>query len=270
MRSSVAVLIAACLLACTSLPPDEGEQGFDASDRELEVEIAAQGMESIRRDLPVLANPAVRSYVRRVGERIVAASDRPDITWTFEVIDDDQMNAFTIGDGKVFVYKGLLTRLENEAQLAGVMAHEIAHVTRFHTVITARKSTETELGAEILSGLAGAVLGVPTLTGLAADVSTSIITSGFSREQEDQADRVGMKYAFLSGYDVNEFPRIFEIFLEQGGDAPEFYNDLFGSHSTNRERIDTTRALAQTKYGPLMKNPVRGESEYKGMLGQLR
>ncbi len=270
MRIPLAALLAALLVGCTSLPPDEGPQNFDASDRRLEVEIAAQGMKSIDRDLPTLPNPAVQGYVRGVGERIVAVCDRRDIPWTFTVIDDDQLNAFTIGDGKVFVYKGLLTRLENEAQLAGVMAHEIAHVTRYHTVITAEKQQETQLGAQVLSGIAGVLLGEPALAGLAADVSTSILTSGFSRDQEDQADRVGMRYAFDAGYDVNEFPRIFEIFLEYGGDSPELYNDLFGSHSTNAERIETMRALARTKYAPRMKNPVRGEREYRRMLERLR
>ena len=270
MRRAMAVFLAACLAACTSLPPDEGRQDFDASDRQLEVEIAAQGMQSVRSDLRTLENPEVQSYVRRVGDRIVAVCDRRDIAWTFQVIDDDQLNAFTIGDGKVFLYKGLLTRLENEAQLAGVMAHEIAHVTRYHTVITAQKQMETQLGAQILSGIAGVLIGEAALVGLATDVSTSILTNGFSREQEDQADRLGMKYTFDAGYDVTQFPRIFEIFLEHGGDAPEFYNDLFGSHSTNRERIEITRALAQQKYAPRMKNPVVGESEYRRMLGHLR
>jgi predicted Zn-dependent protease len=143
-------------------------------------------------------------------------------------------------------------------------------VTRYHTVVTANQAAETSAGAQILAGVAGVLLGQPELASLAGDVSGSIIQNGFSRDQEDQADRLGLRYAFDAGYDVTQFPRVFEIFLEVGGDSPGLYNDLFGSHSTNRERIETTREIAAREYVPLMVNPVVGRAEYERMLDRIR
>jgi predicted Zn-dependent protease len=258
-------LLALAIAACVSLPPDEGEQPFTASDVELEKQIAAQAMQQIGGDLRPYPDYMVQDYLRRVGEKIVAVSDRRDIAWTFQVIDSDEMNAFTIGDGKVFFYTGLLTRLENEAQLAAVMAHEIAHVTRFHTVITAQQMQQTAL----IAGVAGAALGGNELAALASEVAGSIIVNGFSREQEDQADRVALMYMSQAGYDVNQFPRVFEIFQEVGGDPPELYNDLFGSHSTNASRISISRQIIAQRYAG-QRSPFVGAAEYQQMLTRVR
>jgi predicted Zn-dependent protease len=253
------------LLACTQLPPDEGPQPFDASDVEIEREIARAGMEQIGSDLTPLADPAVQDYVRRVGQRIVGVCDRRDIAWTFQVIDSDEMNAFTIGDGKVFLYAGLLTRLENEAQMAAVLAHEIGHVARFHTVISYQKAVETQT----ILGVAGAVLGGGELTALAGSVAGSILQSGFSRDQEDQADRLALTWMYQAGYDVNQFPRVFEIFMEQVGDAPALYNDLFGDHPTNAARIAESKRIIAEKYAG-QRSPTVGEAEYRSMISRIR
>lgn len=267
MKSLTIPLLALFLLAgCTSLPPDEGPQPFDDSDRQLEKEIAAQGEAQIREQLKPLANPYVQGYVSRVGRRIAAVTDRPDLAWTFQVIDDDQMNAFTIGDGKIWFFKGLLTRLENEAQLAAVMAHEMGHVTRFHTVLTARQAMETNM----VVGVAAAALGGSELVNLAAGVAGSILSSGFSREMEDQADRLALKYMVDAGYDPREFPKVFEIFQREMGDAPQLYNDLFGDHSTNAERITASRALIAERYALGLSGKEVGEAAYRQMQQQLR
>lgn len=252
--------------ACVQLPPDEGPQPFGATDRELEREIALQAQESIQKDLRLYPDPVVQAYVRRIGRKIAAVTDRRDLQWTFGVIDDDTMNAFTVGDGKVYLFKGLLDKLENEAQVASVVGHEIAHVTRFHTVVTARKAQETQA----IAGLAGAVLGGEGVAELAVGVAGTIIQSGFSRDQEDQADRVGMTYTYRAGYDVREFPKVFEIFAREGGDRPQLYNDLFGSHSTNRDRIANTRKILGEKYLAVQRNPYLGREAHQRIRSRLR
>jgi predicted Zn-dependent protease len=253
------------LLACTQLPPDEGPQPFGPSDLEVEREIALAGMQQIGADLTPLPDPVVQDYVRRVGAKLAAVCDRTDLAWTFQVIASDEMNAFTIGDGKVFLYAGLLTRLENEAQMAAVLAHEIGHVARFHTVISYQKATETQT----LMGLAGAVLGGGELAALAGNVAGSILQSGFSRDQEDQADRLALVYMQQAGYDVSQFPRVFEIFMEQAGDQPEFYNDLFGDHPTNAARIAESKRIIAEKYAA-QRNPVVGEAEYRSVISRIQ
>lgn len=260
------VLHSGLLAACIQPPPDVNPPELTTSERDVERQIAAQGMDYVRQELRMHPDPVVQRYVRRIGERVVAVSDRPDIPWTFQVVDEDQMNAFTIGDGKVFVYSGLLARLENEAQVASVMAHEIAHVTHYHTLKTAEAN---QLYGGLL-GTAAAIAGEGQLAQLAAGVVNTIAQSGFSRDLEDQADRVGVRYTANAGYDVDQFPRIFEIFMEEGGDSPQLFNDLFGDHSTNAERIAATRQLIASEYTPQRGNPTVGREAHQEILNRLR
>lgn len=255
------------VVACTQLPPDDEPPAMSASDRQLEQEISAQAQQQIVGELRLYPEGPVTTYVRQVGARIAAASDRDEIPYSFQVVDEDVLNAFTIGDGKVFVYTGLLKSLQNEAQLASVLAHEVAHVARWHTVVTAKKAMETQS----LVGLAGAIIGEGELVQVAQSVAAQILTSGFSRDQEDQADRVGIDFLYGGRYDVRQYPEVFEIFRRIGGETKgSMFNDLFASHSSNEERIALARSIIAEEYAGRFDGLEVGAQAYQRMLAYLR
>lgn len=267
MRTRLAVLAALLAVSCVSVPPDREPPEMSRQELRIEDEIAAQAEEQIAEEIRLYPDGAVQSYVRGVGMNVARASDRPDLVWSFEVVDDPQLNAFTIGDGKVYVYSGLLRSLENEAQLASVLAHEVAHVARFHTVVTAERASQTQL----LVGLAGAVIGDGELVKLAQGVAASILQSGFSRDLEDQADRVGLDFTFGAGYDVREFPEVFRILAAQaGGTGGSPFGDLFRSHSSASERIRATTNLVEEDYAGRFDGLRVGRDAYRQMKSRLR
>lgn len=268
MRSSFAAFAALFLVSCVSVPPDEAPPDMSGQELQLEEEIAAQARQQLAGEIRLYPDGAVQSYVRGVGMNTARASDRPDLVWSFEVVDDPQLNAFTIGDGKVYVYTGLLRALENEAQLASVLAHEVAHVARFHTVVTAERASQTQL----LVGVAGAVIGEGELVQLAQSVAANILQSGFSRDLEDQADRVGLEFTYGAGYDVREFPEVFRILARQGGDGGggSPFGDLFSSHSSAQERVQMTSEIVQDQYAGRLQGLRVGVDAYQRMKSRLR
>lgn len=243
------------LTGCATIPPDTGPVQMPPRKIEKEQAIAHEGHAYIYQQGHIMQHPELTRYVTQVGRRIAAVSDRSDIPYFFFVIGEDSLNAFTIGYGHVYVHSGLIARMGNEAQLASVLAHEIAHVTRYHVIKSAESRRNkgiffTVLGhaADIALSLVGAGGIGQMASGMAVDTVHTVSTSGFSRAQEDQADRVGIDYLFRAGYDPREFPKIFEIFLRESGDQSTVVNFVYGDHSTNSNRLRLTRELVRSRY----------------------
>src|SRR5690606_1973026 len=137
----------------------------------------------------IYEDQAVQDYVEAVGQRVARASDMPDMEWHFTVLDDGSINAFTTGGGYVYIFRGLLAYMNSEAELAAVIGHEIAHVTRKHV--------SKGQGRSILANIAA--IGAAILTGNAAvadmaSIGAAAWVQGYGREAESEADRVGMVY----------------------------------------------------------------------------
>src|SRR5207249_4619114 len=161
----------------------------------------------------------------------------------FSVISDPTLNAFALPDGSIFVHTGLLARVENDAQLAAILGHETAHVTQRHGAQGYKKQMTTFLpaliGAEVLGERASRRTDDPFLqamTQLGLSLAMSAAVSGYGRTHEDQADRVGLRYAVEAGYDPSAAPRVWEIFNETYGDPSKLENFFYGNHSTNPVR----------------------------------
>lgn len=138
----------------------------------------------------------LQQYVNEVGQRIAAKSDRPDIKYTFTVLDSDEINAFAVPDGYVYMYRGMLAHLSSEAELAAILGHEIGHVTARH--IAERKAGAA--ASAIGSTLVGVLTGNSGLMS-AANMAGSAMVMGYSREQESEADELGTKFIERAGYD---------------------------------------------------------------------
>ena len=215
-----------------STNPATGRPQLALISEQQEVELGRDYDQQIQQ-LGLYPDPRLLEYVNRVGQKLAAASERPDLPWTFRVIDDPVVNAFALPGGHVYVTRGLMTYLTSEAELAGVVGHEIGHVAARHSVTQMSKEKIARIGL-----FAGAIVS-PALAGLAAR-GLEVVFLKYSRDDERQADHLGLRYMSQQGYDPREMPRVFEVLQRvsaaQGeGRIPGWLS----THPTEEERIRT-------------------------------
>ncbi len=193
----------------------------------------------------------LEQYMTELTQRIVAVARPRPFAYRTRVVADSTVNAFTFGGGLLYFYAGLVARMENEAQLAMVMAHEVAHVTERHVP----GGIERTYGIQLLGNLAvaaGSATGTLPLQGEALEktfeYTMNAAVNGHGRGQESEADEVGLEYMVKAGYDPREAPRTFEQLLKEYGDQKPLVNFFYGSHPTNVARIERTGELVRTKY----------------------
>jgi predicted Zn-dependent protease len=182
---------------------------------------------------PLVEDTAVQAYVNRVGRWVALHSDRPDLTWTFGVIQSNDINAFAAPGGYVFVTRGLYAMLQDEAELAGVLAHEVAHVARKHHLKVMQKSQLIGAGSELLSRQLGSKDDrVKRLLGTGAEV----MARGLDKDAEFEADRIGVVIATRAGYDSYGLPSVLQE-IGQLADASGSVALLFKTHPHPDERL---------------------------------
>ena len=223
-----------------STNPATGRPQLALISEQHEVEIGRDYDQQIQHLLGVYPDPRLQEYIDRVGQKLAAGSERPDLAWTFRVVDDPVVNAFALPGGHVYVTRGLMAHLTSEAQLAAVIGHEIGHVTARHSVTQMSKERIARIGL-----IAGSLLS-PTLAGVAAR-GLDVLFLKYSRDDERQADDLGLRYMYAQGYDPREMPRVFEVLhrvsQEQAGQRIPAWRS---THPSEEERIRTTgRAVAR-------------------------
>lgn len=250
LRNAAAALFAAALLVSCASNPATGGRNLVFTSMEGEVEQSRRWYDEIIRFYGIYEDQAVQDYVNAVGQRIARNSDMPDLNWTFTVVDEGSINAFTTGGGYVYVHRGLLAYLNSEAELAAVLGHEVAHVTARHPARGQSRGVGANLG----------VLAAIILTGNAAmadlaSISASAWVQGYGRDAETEADSIGMKYLVRAGYDPRAMRSVFEAFKAQEsfeiaaaraeGRQPRVYHGVFSSHPAPDARaIASARAAA--------------------------
>lgn len=192
-------------------------------------------------------------YIAQIGFKLVKNSEMPNENFTFTVLNDKMVNAFALPGGFVYITRGLIAVAENEAEIAGVLAHEIAHVTARHT---AQRMGQAQTGGLLVFGAAvlDAAVGGGGLIGQAASVGAQGYLAGFSRDQELEADMLGLKYMTAAGYDPNALKTFFEKMEDSrkldakiaGKEGQDPYNFL-STHPRTSERIDQAMKLAKPR-----------------------
>jgi hypothetical protein len=208
--------------------------------RDKEIAIGRQMAAEVEQQSKILDDPMVTEYINRVGQNIVLHSDAK-VPFTIKVIDTDEVNAFALPGGYFFVNRGLILAADNEAELAGVMAHEIAHVAARHAMENQGKSTLMQIGA-----MAGIIFGGPLLSNIlynGGGVLQGLAQLKFSRGAEEEADRLGVQYLYAAGYDPTGMSTMFEKLASQNKKKPGTVSKLFSTHPENLQRRDVTLAL---------------------------
>lgn len=234
IRSACALLFASVLLQGCATNPVSGEREFVLVSESQEIAMGGQGAESVRQSVGLVDDGALQDYVQQLGMSMAVDSERPNLPWSFGVIDDPTPNAFAFPGGYIFITRGLMGLMGNEAELASVLGHEIGHVTARHSVAMMTRSQVAQLGLGV-----GSILS-PELAEFseAAASGLSLLFLSYGRDAERQADDLGFRYALDHGFDVREMPNVFASLQNAGrlaGASP--LPNWLASHPDPAERI---------------------------------
>jgi hypothetical protein len=199
-------------------------------------QLAAQ----VDREAKFIDDPLITEYINRVGQNVVLHSDSR-IPFTIKVIDSDEVNAFALPGGFFYVNKGLILAADNEAEVAGVMAHEIAHVAARHAMENQAKGMLAEIGLLAGSIFLGGLGGM--LINQGAQFGALLGFMKFNRNAESEADMLGVQYLWAAGYDPNAMSTMFEKLAAKNKKKPGTFSKLFETHPQSVDRMEATRQL---------------------------
>ena len=231
------VLLAAAALSWFAIPASS----LELISVEQEIQIGKQAQAQMRKDVPALRDATVSAYVNDIAGRLVRVAPGPKYPYSFTVANTREINAFTLPGGSVWIHRGVLQVATNESQVAGVLAHEIAHVAERHSAEQLTRVAIANWGLGVL----GAMLGNTGGAG-AAQVAGGFLTSGaflkFSRDEERDADKVGLVLMTRAGWDARGMIELFDLLRREEGRNPGAVASFFSSHPSPQERINDLRA----------------------------
>jgi predicted Zn-dependent protease len=212
-RRAAAVLAAALAAACATNPAT-GKRQLSFISEQQEIQMGQQADQEISAAVGIYRDPDLESYVQRLGTTLAAQSERPELRWQFRILDDASVNAMALPGGYNYVTRGLLSYMNSEAELAAVMGHEIGHVTARHTVNQLSKQQLAQVGMVL-----GMILR-PELRnyGNLAEVGMGLLFLKYGRDDEREADNLGLRYMTRGGYDPRPMAEVFST-LERVGNA---------------------------------------------------
>ena len=256
------MLGSATMLAGCSANPVSGENQLALMSESDEIQAGRQAHQEILAKNPAYRDAALQAYVNRVGRDIAAYSHRNNLPFTFTVLDDPAVNAFALPGGYVYITTGLMAYLNSEAELAGVLGHEIGHVAARHNVSQASWDTVGSLATKVLSDKLG---GGAELLGAVSELTLR----KYGRDQELQADGLGAEYLARAGYDpaymVNVIATL-QAYDQFTGGSTDPYRDLLSTHPNNDVRLQQLIAQAR-QYGGGRRDP--GHESYLQQINGL-
>lgn len=251
------------LLLLLLWPSAVGAQLFGMSEQQ-EIELGRQAAAEVERTMPLLEDDVVSAYIKGLGLYLVEYCGRPNIDYSFKVIDSPEVNAFALPGGFIYVNRGLIEKAGNESELAGVLAHEISHVVGRHSVEQVKRAQITGLGLGILD----MVLRNRGTGANVANMASQMVASGafmhFSREAEREADRLGAQNLYDAGFDPRGMVTFFQKLDAMRGSEGNVIDDFFATHPSPDERVGNVSDLIETF------PPKEGPYTQSGKLEQVR
>jgi len=230
---------AAILAGACAVNPATGKREFMLVSESQELAMGKQYDQQLVVEMGLYDDSALAGYVQSLGQRLAALSERPQLPWTFRLVDDPVVNAFAVPGGYIYVTRGILANMGSEAQLVSVLGHEIGHVTARHT---AKQITQQQVFG---LGLSVGAMFSPTIAGLASN-AVQILFLKFSRDDESQADELGFRYMRAAHYDPREaadmFSQLSRVTNASGGRLPEWQS----THPDPENRREKALARAAT------------------------
>jgi predicted Zn-dependent protease len=254
--------LAAGLLSCARNPVT-GKSELALISESQEIQMGKQAAQDVAQTIGLYNDPKVEAYVAGIGKRMAAASERPNLPWEFHVVDDASVNAFALPGGFIYVTRGLLASINDEAELATVVGHEIGHVTNRHSVQQISKQQLAQIGLGVGSILSSDI----ARFGQLASAGLSVLFLKYGRDAENQADQAGFRYALNEDYDVREMSKVFTTLdrISQssgGGRLPEWLS----THPAPENRIQHIENMLDT----LHRDPTKGIVNREGYIQHVQ
>ena len=251
LKSKIYLLLILTFIASCAKNPVSGMPDFVTITEQQEVEMGRAYHKEILKNSKVLDNKELTKYYVELGEKIAKSSHRPDLNWKFTIIDDPTFNAFATPGGYVYFYRGLLAHFNSEAELAGVLSHEIAHITARHAV----RGMSTAQVTNLLIGLAASSVPGGSISNSGFNLLNQIVNKGYSRKYESEADDIAKEYLGRNGYNQNAMANFLktmksaddlenEIAEKEGRPISSGYHNIFSTHPSTENRIE---AMNQTE-----------------------
>ncbi|HEX9940836.1 MAG TPA: M48 family metalloprotease [Thermoanaerobaculia bacterium] len=261
------------LLSC-STNPATGKRQIALISEQQEIAMGKEADQQVQQQLGLYPDQELQAYVNRLGQKLAADSERPNLPWTFRVVDDPVVNAFALPGGYIYITRGLMTHLTSEAELVSVLGHEIGHVTGRHSVEQMSKAQIAQIGL-----IAGMILR-PELAnyGDLAQTGLQLMFLKYGRDDEREADDLGLRYLDREGYDPRQMPEVFATLgrvsaqQKQGRipnwlsthPAPEDRIQRINAHIAKSGRDFSQATVGRERYLQAIDNVIFGQNPREG------
>ncbi|MBI5780154.1 MAG: M48 family metalloprotease [Rhodocyclales bacterium] len=251
--------LAAPLFSGCATSPVTGQTIFVGMSEAQEIALDRQlAPQQFSQDLGPIQQASVNAYVGEVGAKVQAVSHRPHLPYSYRGLNANYLNAYTFPAGSVGVTRALLVRLDDEAQLAAVLGHEIGHVNARHSAQQQAKAMLAQVALTTLdAATSGSEWGQLLVQGGA--LGTSVLLASYSREQEREADYLGQRYLVLAGYPASAMVRLHQVLLQEEKNQPGLLETMFSTHPMTQERIQRAQWLAETEFADGERFPAQRE-----------
>jgi predicted Zn-dependent protease len=255
-RLAGSLALAFFVVSCATNPATGGKMLSLVSESQ-EIQMGQQFSQEVESSMPLVDDAELQAYVEGVGLALAAVSERPDLPWSFRVVDDPVVNAFALPGGPVYVTRGILAHFSSEAEMAAVLGHEVGHITARHSVEQISRAQLAGIGLAV-----GSILSrdIARYSGLASQ-GLQVLFLSFGRDDEHESDMLGVRYAGRVDYDVRESVTMHEKLdrigdLSNGGGIPGWLS----THPSSEDRIERLHALVDTIPG--LADAKVGRNEY--------
>lgn len=266
---ALAFLGVTCLsLAACTVNPATGRNQLNALSREQEVQMGTQATPELTQEYGgAVPDAECQAYIAEVGRRLAAATEgqNPSLPWEFTLLNSGVINAFSLPGGKVFISRALVEQMDDEAELAGVLGHEIGHVTARHINDQVTRETLAGTAAEIAASIAGESenAAIREVSPMVINLAGQSILLRYSRGQETEADALGVRYMVKNRYDPGAQIDVMKILQREMGQARDL--EFFSTHPYPETRIKQLQSLIKDQYQAAVNSPesVRKREEFR-------
>jgi predicted Zn-dependent protease len=260
VRSRILPVVLVALMAACATNPATGKREFSLMSEAQEIQIGKEMDVEVRRQMGLYNDADVQRYVEQIGMRLARASERPNLPWSFAVVDAPAVNAFALPGGYIYLTRGIMPFLDNEAELAGVLGHEIGHVTARHSAQQYTKATSAGIGLTLLS------IFVPESRPLqgVAESALGVLFMKYGRDDELQADALGVEYSARTGWDPSGVAGMLSTLarLDEASGNRKGVPNWLSTHPAPADRVKQIQATVQQATAKVPGKPIVDEAEF--------
>ncbi len=256
------------LSGCATSPVGGGSILVGMSEEEEKRVDAQVSPQQFSQDLGAIQDVAVNRYVTEIGQRLDARTHRPQMPYSYRVLNANYVNAYTFPGGAMGVTRGIMVDLDNEAQLAALLGHELGHVNARHA---AQRQGQAKVAQVAVAGasLVGSMTEWGGLVSMGSQLGASALLSNYSRDNEREADALGQEYMVRAGYPASGMVGLQQLLVDQEKSSPGLLQTMFSTHPMSRERRDTAAQMAESRFGA-SRNAPNGRERFMDNTASLR